>query len=386
MSELFAVFAQNLLWSVAVWLVVFIGFAAIFARGQLLSLAKGLGRLLLSIVTSPFVFLRRATGGVLGFTAEEEETYRAGDQYMLSKAMMVLQAAIIIAAIGALAAAVVATWNTLVPPSAVRQAAREHRPRVEEQHAAAAKAAQAVSSLDAAWATRQPRAIEAFRNPRQTTVNSSARDMAYIETTMGMHGAESEKAVLKANQERAISFRNADLDNLGYGKRVMDSNVARNWYALEDWSRASLSRWNELWLTKAIAELELREMSVVDLRRDEQPDYESAVANRDRQAQAAESMVATQARLDEAASLKWKSAAFRAGASFLTFLLFVWTAGLLVEAGWLAIRVAGDVRRLRESADAPPPVVHASVPAGDTTVREARLPIRESAVQQAARS
>jgi hypothetical protein len=50
----------------------------------------------------------------------------------------------------------------------------------------------------------------------------------------------------------------------------------------------------------------------------------------------------------EAASLKWKAAFFRALGSFMTFLLFVWFAGALIEGGWMAIRIADDVRRIRQ--------------------------------------
>jgi len=81
---------------------------------------------------------------------------------------------------------------------------------------------------------------------------------------------------------------------------------------------------------------------------------------------------------DEAASLKWKAAAWRLGGAFLTFLAFVWVWGALTEAGWLAIRIADDVRRMREAAPQPREAAAPRAPLPDETQPEVRMPIRES--------
>jgi hypothetical protein len=369
MSELFGVFKQHLVWSLMLWLIVFTAFTAVFARGQLTALTKGLGRLLLSIVASPFIFLRRATSGVLGFTAEEEDEYRKGDQYLLSKAMMVVQALIIVVAIGALAAAVVATWNTLVPPADVRREAREYRPKVDEQRIAASNAAQAVMALDQAWTAKEPAVMEQFRNQRQAAINDASRDMKHIETTIETHGSGNAKSVLSQIRQRAANATSSR-DGARYAKSSMNSIVSNYWYWLEDWSRNSLNQWASLWLEQMNAQIELNQTTAAELRQIEQPEHVRAVARSEAEADTLQSMVRTQEHLDEAASLKWKRAALTAGGAFVTILLFLWIAGLLVEGGWLAIRVAGDVRRLRESAETQ------TKPLLETTAFDVRLPIR----------
>lgn len=376
MSELLGVFRQHLVWSLTLWLMVFTVFAVIFAGGNLLAFTTGLLRLLLSLVTSPFVFLRRATAGVLGFTSEEEEAYRKGDQYLLSKAMMVVQALIIVAAIGALAAAVIATWSALVPRIEIRREAREHRPRVEEQRLQAAKAAERVQTLDTAWAAKEAGVVQRFRDARQTTINAATRDMGHIATTITTYGNEQLKQLFARLTERAVANEFSSRDGAEAAKAQMDRDVSNYWYWLEDWSRNSLARWNELWLGKRFAQIELADIPLARLREAEQPDYTAAVANSASQAETLQQMIRTQEHLDEAASLKWKRALLAAVGSFVTILLFLWIAGLVVEGGWLAIRVAGDVRRLRESADA-----HTK-PLLEATAHEVRLPIRDSAAPQ----
>lgn len=371
MSELFAIFKHHLLWGLMLWMLLFVAFAAMFARGKVTPLTKGLMRLVVSIIVSPFVFLQRATSGVLGFDDQQEQSFRAGDQYVLSKAMMILQAVIIIVAIGALAAGVVATWNAFVPPSEVREAARRHRSELENQKLKAANDAAAVTKLDTDWASRQAGALAKYRSERQTRIRNLSGEMGEIETSLSTYGNENVKAILGQLKERAASRSTESADDLSYGKRALDNYISNQWYWLEDWSRTSLNRWNELWLARNIADLELRTLSIDELRRAEQPDYDSAVARSSAEAERLQEMTVIQANLDDAASLKWKAAGWRALAAFVTFLFFVWTAGLLIEAGWLGIRVAGDVRRLREAAE--------GRTGASAAPSEIRLPIREGA-------
>src|SRR5688572_1244855 len=117
MAELFAVFMQHLVWALMLWVVFFVAFAALFAGRQLTSFAGGVARVLAGIVISPFVFMRRAVQSVLRFSRTEEEAFRASDQYLLNKAMLVLQALVIVIAIGVLSAGAVGTWNAWVPPA-----------------------------------------------------------------------------------------------------------------------------------------------------------------------------------------------------------------------------------------------------------------------------
>ena len=134
-------------------------------------------------------------------------------------------------------------------------------------------------------------------------------------------------------------------------KNSLDSFVSSNWYWLDDFGRNSMRRWNELWTTKAIAEGQLRDISMDELRTAEQPDYASAVATNNAAAERLREMTAAQSEMDEAASLKWKSATFRLMHFLVGFVVSLWAIAFLIEAGWLAIRVAGDIRTLRAATE-----------------------------------
>lgn len=151
------------------------------------------------------------------FDRDREQAYRRGDQYLLSKAMMVLQAIVIIAAVGALAAAAVATWNVLVPSGEVRQAARDHRGRLAEQQAAATNAAAAVSNLDSQWAANQNAVLAKFRNERAAWIKAASKELANVETSLTTYGNEYVKNLLSEQQQRAAQSIDSQSD-LGTGR------------------------------------------------------------------------------------------------------------------------------------------------------------------------
>ncbi|HYC90187.1 MAG TPA: hypothetical protein VEO54_13310 [Thermoanaerobaculia bacterium] len=365
MSELFAVFRQHLVWSLMLFVVIFTVFTALFANGRLLAFAAGLGRVLGSIVATPFLFIRRAVASVMGHSADAEERYRASDQYLLNKGMLVLQAGVIVLAVGTLSAAVVVTWNAWVPPSEVRREAREYAQQTEAQRQRVADTAATMTKLDGDWALMEAGVVAAYRGEQQSRIASAAKDMAAIENSVQGYAAQTLQ-----NIKETIASRSRDsFDDVQNTKRSLDWTVRNNWYWLGDW-RPTLERWNELWQAKSIAEIELQTLSVETLRNAQQPQYPEAKVARDQAAELLAAMEPVLAQHQEAASLKWKAAFFRALGAFVTFLLFVWFAGALIEGGWMAIRIADDVRRIRQGTREEEAVT-APAPA------EVRIPIRE---------
>lgn len=369
MSELFAAFRQHLIWGLMLWVLIFTAFTALFASGRLIAFAVGLGRILASIVATPFRFIRRAVAAVMGHTADAEARYRASDQYLLNKGMLVLQAVVIVLAVGLLSAAVVVTWNVLVPSSEVRRAAREYARDVEAQRQKSAAAAATMTKLDAEWVQREPGVVAAFRQVRQSRIAGVQKDMTSLKASVQSYAGPNGVSTLQRLEEVVAGRSNDSPDGIGAMKRYLDSIVSNNWYWLGDW-RATLHRWNELWQEKAFAEYELATLSVDDLRNAEQPTYLQAKSAREYERDTLSQMERVLVDHREAARLKWKEAFYRTLGSFVTFLMLVWLAGALIEGGWMAIHVADDIRRIRQSATPDTPMA--------TTTPETQISIRDA--------
>lgn len=308
---------------------------------------------------------------MLAFDREQERTYRTGDQYLLSKAMLLLQAMVIIAAIGAFSAAIVATWHTLVPPAEVRQAARDYRSGVEQQRVTSANAASDVSTLDNEWTAKRAGVVARYTAERRQRITNAKRAMTMLEkdlTTYDALGA----SIVQYGKSLPEYSNPSSADEVDRVKGQLDRTLSANWWSLSEWGRNAVQGWNDTWYSLAIAEVQLKNVPLDDLRAETQPRYRAAVASRDAAAQTLAMMEEGLKQADEAASLKWKAAGWRALGSFAAILLFLWILGLAIEAAWLAIRVAGDVRRLRELNEAQPPVAKRAE-------AHPRVPIREPA-------
>jgi hypothetical protein len=370
MSELFAIFKQHLIWALVLWVLFFAAFAMVFAGRQVLAFAKGVGRVLLGIVVSPFVFIRRAVESVLRFTASEEETYRASDQYLLNKAMLILQALVIVIAIGLLSAGAVATWNAWVPSAEIRREAREYETLVEGQRVTAKTATDAVTKLDSEWTQAQTAAVARYRKERLNRKISTTQELTAIEKNFATYGSTRGKATLADLQQRVRSAGKTRDDVLKM-KRPLDRVVSNNRWWLAGWESQALERWNEFSQIRALADAEIANIDMNEVRSSEQPSYAEIKATNEREAEKLASMEERLKVYEEAASLKWKAATWTALGAFVTFLLFVWLWGALIELGWLAIRVADDIRRMRQAS------VTATL-ANDAPVA-VRVPIRENA-------
>jgi hypothetical protein len=366
MSELIAVFMQHLVWALVLWVVFFVAFAALFAGSQLASFAGGVARVLAAIVISPFVFMRRAVQSVLRFSRTEEEAYRASDQYLLNKAMLVLQALVIVIAIGVLSAGAVGTWNAWVPPAEVRREAKEFAKRVEEQRATATTANAALAKLDAEWTLKSDIVITNFRREREERKAAAQKNMVATNEIFATYGSPQAREKFAEMQQYGLQVE-ASPNNIRNAKSRLDSMVSYTW-GLASWEQQTLRAWNERWETKALAEFELANVPVDALRNQEQPTYAEVKGASESESSKLASMEERSKLLSEAASLKWKKATWTALGAFVTFLLFVWLWGALIEAGWLAIRIADDVRRMREASP------KAAVP--EATQPEVRMPIR----------
>ncbi|HEX7153092.1 MAG TPA: hypothetical protein VF618_16515 [Thermoanaerobaculia bacterium] len=351
MSELVAYFLSNLVWSLIVFVILFVAFTAAFARGQLGGFAVALGRVLLSIVTSPFVYMRKAAAGIVGYTREGEEEYRASDQYLLNKLMLTLQAVLIVAVVAALSASLVATWNAWMPPEGSRDAAREQRVRVEEQRVKRQEAATALAALDSEWERKRISAVARFRTGQQRVVNDATNEMTEAEVLINASGNATAGRVL--SDMRATANR-GDTDSerhIGWTKSRLDSHVNSYWYWLDENTRRPLKNWSEQWALRTNAQFQLDTVTPDVLRLREQPNLEATKQAQERTASELQQMESVLVMLDEQASLRWKAAALTALRCAISIFLFAWLVGVFIEAAWLAVRVAGDVRRIRLNAE-----------------------------------
>lgn len=345
MSELLSVFRQNLAWSAALWVLFFAAFAWLFARGAALRFGAGLLRILAAVVFSPIVFLRKAVASVVRYTAEGDGAGEQSDQYLLNRLMTILQAALIVIAIGALAAGLVATWNAFLPPAYLREALKGTRAELASRRLELQEATRQFEALEAAWKAQEASVLNGYRTARNAVITAAVRENADIAAEVVQSGNAYASATLASMERRAAE----DRYDINATRRAMDWDLNASYYSIGDGMRARLTTWADNWARRAYAARDLTNVPIDDLRRGKQPDFEQV---RGRQTALEATVTSLGDRVESLRAqtkFRWRGALLRAVGVAVSFLAFVWCFGLLIEGAWLAIRIAGDVRAIREA-------------------------------------
>jgi hypothetical protein len=357
MSQIFASALQNLWTTLLLGTAVLAGIVYLFARSEALMFVRGLVRVLWSVISSPIAYMRRA---IHSLAVHESEGARAeSDQFLLNRLMHILQAIVILVGVSILAAGVIGTWKTLVPPKNVRDSYREAKASLEKERQDFAEVTTQVQGLDTQWEQSQAKEIEKARAVHVQSSRTAAAGMQSAEL-MAQQWAGAAIGVLSTMKTRAAELAGPGGDYaIERGASTLRSIINGNWYALTDEDRSLLSAWLERWEQKARADLSASRVTADSVRAVIQPSYQDLLARKQRLEQAVKEKESTVATLREASSLRFGAAFTVLLKTTFTFIVAVWFYGLLLESLWMLIRMAGDVRRMRlsaEAADAPAPV------------------------------
>jgi hypothetical protein len=360
LETLLNAFTQHLVFSGIIFLTFFILFGFVFSGGALIPFLKGMLRVAVSMVYSPFVFLRRASNSILGFAHRGEQDYVATEHYLLNKLLLWWQAVIIVVAMGWLAVTVVQTWFAFLPPEEVSTALRISREKLTEEQEQLVATTAEVTRYDTDWTTQKPQLIDAYRTQRERTSRATTDQNARLSRE------------LRASNNSSVITNLAVLENYAANHGQSAEQIAQAHRDLDQWinrvfldepARVRFHAWNDNWEHGAQANNEVRNLSETALRTGAQPGYQNALAKKSDLEQGVPTTTQLVKDLEEEAKFRWTGAFFTAAKSLLQFLFTVWLFGLLTEALSLMIRVADHVRALRQtlapdtpSEHAPPPV------------------------------
>jgi hypothetical protein len=366
-------FTQHLVFSGIIFLTFFVLFGFVFSGGAFIPFLQGMVRVAVSMVYSPFVFLRRSSNAILGFGRRGEQDYVATEHYLLNKLLLWWQAVVIVVAMGWLAVTVVQTWYAFLPPEEVRTALRTTREKLAEEQEQLVTATADATRFETDWNQQKPQLISAYRMQRERTSRSATDQNTRLDREVRASGNQMAIADLGILEAYANQHQQS-VEQIAGAHRDLDRWINNQMY-LDEPTRSKLHAWGDNWERGAQAADELRNLSETALRNGAQPGYQNTLA---RKADLEQRVPITQQLvkdLEEQAHFRWTEALFTVVKSLLQFLFAVWVFGLLTEALSLMIRVADHVRALRQRL-APDTGTHEHLPQPAE-----RLPIAATAAQ-----
>lgn len=346
--RMFSGFFEHFAASVLLWFILMALFGLALAREKFRRFINGLGRLAGSAFSSPVVYLQRAARTVASYDEKGEDEIRATDQYLLNKLLLGLQAGVIVLALGSLAAGLITTWNVLLPPKEVRDAIKEHKTRIEENEKSLAETDEKLTVLDTAWTSQRDGIIQAYQNERRSTKTRRNQERTAIERRAS--GTNLEYILTEMKGALARLGEAPSWDDLERTQDRLNNSVRWSWYLGAE-ERSQGWKWVEAWHAAAVSDLELRTLDEEQIRLGHQNDL-GPLRERKKGLETALELDRNQLEtLRQQAKLNFVPAFFSLLGTILSVLILIWLLGLLVESLWMAVHLAGDVKRIRQSMD-----------------------------------
>jgi hypothetical protein len=345
MSGILETFLSHLVASFLMWLLLCAILVAVFARDDAGRFVVGMLRIAASVFYSPFVFLRGAIQRVVLFATGEAD-FAGSEQYLLNRLMLTLQAIVIVIAVASLAAGGVMTWNALMPPEWARDAVKLLSSNLEATKTRSANADGAVARADEEWTSLKKAAMDEYVASRRKTIGSLRATNAELIPLINATGGYA-PSIFNMVQGAAAS---GDPSQTARRARQMESTVSSYYYYyVDDTTRSRIRSWISNWERQETLQYEIATSSESAVREALHPDYSGLVEQKSRVASEVTSIEAQLKTAREEAALRWGGALWMLLRTGVSFILLVWLLGLAVEGAWMLIRVADDVRKIREA-------------------------------------
>lgn len=318
--------------------VVLLAVAVVILGGsQAVTFVQGLLRLFLSIFVSPWLFLRKAVAATAQFTRRKEADDLASDQYLLNRAMWILQGAVVVLSIAAFAGGLTVAWRGVIPRKEVRERYGQVRSELGSLRDTMRDAKKMLDEFDQNWKKNRAGVVAKFREDSRTQMNQAQAEMNNLGAALGSISA------FRSVAQELQKVRVTDGPSRFEEAKVWMEEAMASWWLSSD-VRRKLRSYVSAWHSFMTASYNTSYASEEEI-------YGWLRGSLDeRFAKAKEAVGAKEAELNELWS--YKSALSRAlGGSVLAVVIFlavVWFLGMTIEWWWMLIKLADNVRVIRE--------------------------------------
>ena len=345
-----------------------IGLLTVFGPRQAV---LGFLRLGLSCFSAPFVFLWKSTGEVARYGREADGDLRKSDQYLLGHVYLYVLGTGVTVAILWAAFTLTAFTFSILPPSGSAQALSEAQSSMQ----AAAAAAETADRELAEQKTAGPQRVAAEHERAKTEATKALR--ASGAAFAAARGRIESRGSLNLDAVDGLESRLNEKSGWSGGIEAVRNEAAESFSGSSDLAeqdRSDLLQWLDAWAARArdrAALAAVNETPATERAARLQAEAEEKASSAKRELDAARQEVA---RSEAVRKPRWSEAFARLASGFGLLILGAWLFGLFAESCALLLRLAGDVRRIRESMS--PPAPHAKE---SEIGRPSSLPAPESA-------
>lgn len=326
--------------SLVVFLALAVGFVAAFARAQTGDFLLGTLRAVVSILYSPFLFMRKAVTALSAFWARPEEQETHSDTYLINRGLVILHVLVVFAGLALLAGGLAAAIARVIPSKEVRQAAVRVRAEVKAATTEAASAQRDLEAEQARWQTDRTAIVAQHRGEAERRRDEFKAEMRRLAGPIEGQPALSEL-------QGVLGPTNADggLEDVTNRRDAGRSNAQRvGWWDGQMAKR--LRQYVDAWYNACLQDHEARFLP------EDEIGQRLLQAKQERAQQLKEALTQSEEAWHEIkreATSGLRAFPRKAARSIAGFLAFIWLLGVTVEWFGLFVRLADNVRLIREA-------------------------------------
>jgi hypothetical protein len=320
-------------------LAVFAGVLIVLAGNRVRQVLRGALRALGSCFYSPVLWLRKALLGIADFACGKEGDDLESDQYLLNRFLRIVQVGIVVVAVATLASSLTESLRALVPEKGVRAKLGALSAERDSLGKELRQAEKALKEAEKNWRSTGADRIREFRARAEARLKNAQQRMESLANALqgsrflrevrskleGVRPEDGPERILQARREAEEAIESF---------WIWDRSVVKN---LSAYAEAWQERMTAEYQARVVTDEQIRELLLEDL----------AVAAK----QARERYDAKRRQIKEfqkEVGVGLVAAVEGLVIGVLQFLITLWFFGCLVEWLWLFIRLADNVRVLRE--------------------------------------
>lgn len=307
-----------------------------FSRARAKEVGLGFLRAVAWIFTSPWFFLRKAILAIAEYEHRRQAEDATSDQYLLNQSLRIFQAGIVLVAIGALAGGLYLAWRNLVPSKETWQAVRTLKSELRASEKEKAEANKALTVFDKDWPVNRQSLVARFRREAQERANQAQAQMTSIRESLANNNAF--RAVFQELNRVEVSEGPARFAAV---KGSLQDTIAGWWISRS--LRTNLQQYLDSWHTYMTNSYDAGR-SEEEIRVALRSSIESRLSSAEGALREKKSQINQLWSFKRAFSLAISGTVV----AFLGFLFLVWLLGTLLEWSWLLIKLADNVRAIRQ--------------------------------------
>ena len=345
METLFYTISEYIVALIIIFIILFLLISYLFAKDQLPQFIFGLLKVIGSIFYSPFIKVKKITLKLAEFGSRGEQLHSHTSQYLLTKIILILEAALIILSISILSSGLISGWNSFLPSKYLRENASHLEDLVSDSKDKLSDLNSQVEELDEAWQNNKTKYFDDVKKSKKDMISGLKSENTRLESSIPVD-EKSKEALKNVKQYLDANSGITSTREIDEVKRNAMYYVNNNYSLTED-SRGYLRTYIGNWAEIKNTTNELNSLTEEKVRSENQPNYLSLKS----QLKGAQSSFDYYTR--ELQNVK-ANMHYNFGSLFLsiliallTVIILVWLVGTAIELLNLSVDLATNVNHLK---------------------------------------